>query len=790
MIKKIVIYFFFTFVSINVSSHPFTPCDESTGMADIYPCEKIDLLQRVHVDQMGGTTGDSGSDIWGWTDPLTGKEYALVAMSYATTFVDITDPKNPIYLGKLDTATSTSIWRDVKTYANYAFIVSEASGHGMQIFDLTKLRNVPAPPVDFTADLRYTDFGNAHNIVINESTGFAYAVGTNTCGAGLHMVNIQDPTNPINSGCFSSDGYTHDAQCVSYVGPDTQHVGKEICFNSNEDTITIVDVSNKNTPIQISRTGYANSQYTHQGWLTEDQRYFLMNDELDEQRNGHNTKTYIWDMLDLEAPQLIGFYLGPKASIDHNLYIKGHYAYLTNYTSGLSIVDITDIGNANLQEVANFDGYPASDSATFNGAWSNYPYFDSGTVIMSDFDGGLFVLGPNLCPTTTSTQQLNTVSNGDNTIDISWPDDLAAGETYNVFRSEGGCSVDNFTQIASGLSTSMYSDNSASGQVAVGYKISKVSADGSCETERSTCSETTTTGQCTAAPLFSGISSVNTSRTLICGNDIQWNNANGLCSSTISYNVYKSLDPAFIPSANNKVASDVMGNSWHDDALEYEDEYYYVVRATDTSNLAEDNNVVKLSDVTLGVLNNGTWSDGAEVGDTGFSGTTKHLGWELDSTNSHSGNRSHWSQNQSNTCNDLTSQSIALTAGKTSVLSFWTTYNIENQYDGGVVEITTDGNVWNPTALNYPGTFNNSSNACGYSQGTPSFTNTNLTWQQHSLDLSAYQGQNINIRWNYSSDGGVNNGGWFLDDIAITNTQIPSQCFNNIETIFFSSFEN
>ncbi len=788
--KRIIQNLLLSFVITNVLSHPFTPCDESIGMADIYPCEKIDLLQRVHIDNMGGTTGDTGSDIWGWTDPTTGKEYALVAMSYATTFVDISDPKNPIYLGKLPTATSTSIWRDVKTYANYAFIVSEASGHGMQIFDLTKLRNVTTPPIDFGADFRYTDFGNAHNIVINESTGFAYAVGTNTCGAGLHMINIQDPTNPINAGCFSADGYTHDAQCVSYIGPDTQHEGKEICFNSNEDTLTIVDVTNKSTPIQISRTGYANSQYTHQGWITEDQRYYLMNDELDEQRSGHNTKTYIWDMLDLETPLLIGFYNGPKASIDHNLYIKGHYAYLTNYTSGLSIVDITDIGNANLQEVANFDGYPTSDSATFNGAWSNYPYFESGTVIMSDFDGGLFVLGPNLCPTTASTQQVNVTSNGDNTIDLSWTDDLTTGESYNVFRSEGGCSVDNFTQIANGITTAMYSDNSVSGQVAVGYKISKVSADGTCESERSSCSETTTTGICTTAPLFTGIDSVNTSHSLICGNDIQWNSANGLCSSSISYSVYKSLDPAFIAGPSNKIASNLTTNSWHDVALEYEDEFYYLVRATDTSNEIEDNNSVKISVVTEGEINNGTWSDGAEIGDTGFNITEKHLGWELDSNRAHSGKRSHWSQNQSNTCNDLTSQSIALSAEQTSVLSFWTTYNIEDQYDGGVVEITTDGNLWNPTALNYPSTFNSSGNACGYAQGRPSFTNTNLTWQQHTLDLSSYQGKNINIRWNYSSDSGVNNGGWFIDDIAITNTQIPTQCFNSIEIIFFSSFEN
>ena len=236
-------------------------------MADMYPCHNIDLMHRVHIDVMGGTNTTTGSDIWGWTDPDTNKEYALMGLSNGTSFVDITDPKFPVYLGHLRTATSNSIWRDIKTYKNYAYIVSEASGHGMQIFDLTQLRGltVDNTPVQFTAP-KYTRVGSIHNIVINETTGYAYVVGGRDgnaeCASGLHMINIQNPANPVFAGCFATDGYTHDAQCVLYNGTDTAYSGKEICFNSNEDTITIVDVSNKSNPIQISRTGYDNSQYT------------------------------------------------------------------------------------------------------------------------------------------------------------------------------------------------------------------------------------------------------------------------------------------------------------------------------------------------------------------------------------------------------------------------------------------------------------------------------------------------------------------------------------------------
>ncbi|MEZ5331773.1 MAG: choice-of-anchor B family protein [Thermoanaerobaculia bacterium] len=261
----------------------FTPC--TGGMADIYPCS-TSTCAHLPTSAMGGS-GQNGNDIWGWTDPVTGHEWALMGLSNGTSFVDVTDPVNPLYAGRLPTQTQTSTWRDIKVYADHAFIVSEASGgHGMQVFDLAKLRTIVNPPVVFntSSDLaaHYTGFNNAHNIAINEETGFAYAVGTNTCSGGLHMVNIQNPSNPTSAGCFSADGYTHDVECVVYHGPDAGHQGDEICFASNEDTVTVVDVTSKVSPSQLSRTPYSGSGYTHQGWLTPDQRYYIQDDELDE----------------------------------------------------------------------------------------------------------------------------------------------------------------------------------------------------------------------------------------------------------------------------------------------------------------------------------------------------------------------------------------------------------------------------------------------------------------------------------------------------------------------------
>jgi choice-of-anchor B domain-containing protein len=369
-----------------------TPC--IGNMAGSYPCNNIDLISFLPLGSIGG---GEGNDIWGWTG-CSGREFALMGRTNGTAFVEITDPANPIYVGNLPSHTGNSIWRDIKTYADHAFIVSEAGSHGMQVFDLTQLCSIAIPPVTFGETTHYDDFGSAHNLVINEGSGYAYGVGTNSCSGGLHMVNIQNPLNPTNAGCFSTDGYTHDAQCVNYHGPDTEHQGKEICFNSNTDTLTIVDVTNKATPAQLSRTGYAGSGYTHQGWLTEDQAYFLLDDEADETGFGHNTRTYIWDLADLDNPLLIDNYTASTAAIDHNLYIKGNYAFQANYRAGLRILDIQDIANGNLFEEAYFDIYPSSDSASFNGAWSTYPYFDSGVVIVSGIEQGLFVLQPTTLP--------------------------------------------------------------------------------------------------------------------------------------------------------------------------------------------------------------------------------------------------------------------------------------------------------------------------------------------------------------------------------------------------------
>lgn len=367
-----------------------TPCEN--GMAGPYPCSGYDFIGQIKLSDF---SAQSGNDSWGWTDSTTGKEYAIMGLNNGTAFVDISDEQNLIYLGKLPAAGSPISWHDIKVYQDHAFIVSEASGHGMQVFDLTKLRNADNPPVTFEADARYRGFGNAHNIVINEDTGFAYVVGTARDDAyrgGAHFINIQDPKNPTAAGGYGANGYSHDAQVITYNGPDEDYSGREIYIGANEDVVILADVTDKENPEFISSVRYPNIRYTHQGWFTDDQRYFLLGDELDEIEFGFKSRTLIFDFSDLDNPVEHDTYLGTTSAIDHNGYVKGDEYFLANYTAGVRVLDISDVANKSISESGFFDTYASSDRPQFSGVWSVYPYFESGKIVVSDINSGLFII--------------------------------------------------------------------------------------------------------------------------------------------------------------------------------------------------------------------------------------------------------------------------------------------------------------------------------------------------------------------------------------------------------------
>ncbi len=376
------------------------PCDD--GKAGDYPCKGLDLVARF----ARGEIGDSGgivNDLWGWTDTRTKTEWALVGHSSGTAFISLKKPTEPEHVGSLPktAAAHSSIWRDIKVYRDHAYIVADGAGrHGMQVFDLTQLRDVDDTPETFFPTATYEKIHSAHNIVINEETGFTYAVGVrgggNSCGGGLHMIDIRTPSDPKFAGCFSDErtgrgrtGYTHDAICVVYQGPDSRYRGQEVCFGSNETHLSIADVSDKEDPVALAAADYPDVGYSHQGWLDEEHEYLYMNDEFDEYQSQPNTRTLVWDVKDLEDPVIVAEFLHETEASDHNLYVAGDFMYQSNYRVGMRILDISD--REDPSEVAYFDTEPTgSNGPSMTGSWSNYPFFASGVIAVTSMSNGVF----------------------------------------------------------------------------------------------------------------------------------------------------------------------------------------------------------------------------------------------------------------------------------------------------------------------------------------------------------------------------------------------------------------
>lgn len=391
----------------------------------------MEFLGQLTNEELGVTrlvfTGASFlSDIWGWTSPNTGDEYAIVGTSSGTAFVRITDPTQPEFLGMIPTTnpdTLRNFWWDIKTFDNHAYITTEVNNAGVAIFELARLDSMDlvtpgTPEATLEADARYTAGGyiRAHNISINEDTGFAYLTGVSKdpnvdpgfIDDGVVILDLSNPLAPEEVGQILGID-SHDAQVVSYIGPDSAYSGREIAvvFNGGDLEVGIYDVTDKGDIKVLSETTYPGASFTHQGWLTEDHQYLLVGDEEDElfglsdPRNPDlpdTARTYIFDVRDLDHPQLIGTFDSPAASIDHNLFVKGERVYQAHYTAGIRVLDSSNVANGILSEVAHMDTEPRLPNNHMNhninifvGPWGVFPYFDSGAIIASDGLNGLII---------------------------------------------------------------------------------------------------------------------------------------------------------------------------------------------------------------------------------------------------------------------------------------------------------------------------------------------------------------------------------------------------------------
>ncbi|MFN2467536.1 MAG: choice-of-anchor B family protein [Gaiellaceae bacterium] len=485
--------------------------DCENGMAGVFPCKNVDLLAHLQTNSAAGITG---SDIEGWTDQSTGKEWAIQGHSDATTFIDLSNPEVPLVFGTLLPAVPGVLWRELEVFDNHVYIVQDLTGAGLQIFDLTKLRSaVPGVvygPLDYTRD---TSFGRAHTITINQDTGFAYVQGSTTCNAGPRMFDLNvNPKAPVFVGCVGMDGYTHDSQCVVYHGPDTTYTGREICALYNEDTLTMVDVTDKAAPVMLSRNCYstapATGKYTHQGWFTGDHRYILMDDELDEDGSAAVfTTTYLWDVADLDdpvtdcipansndttGPRFMPPYRHATKCTDHNQFIVGRFSYQSNYACGLRVMDTSRVSEGKLSEVAYFDTSPAhdfiagaSDGGDLDGDWANYPYYKSGIVVTSNISKGLFVLKPKMSPTAVDVLSFRARAAG-RSVTLTWRTGAELDTVgFDVRRSGAGRSVKvNRTLVpakglarAGGAAYRLVDRNLRPG-AAYGYRLQAVTKDG------------------------------------------------------------------------------------------------------------------------------------------------------------------------------------------------------------------------------------------------------------------------------------------------------------------------
>lgn len=349
---------------------------KGTG-GSMFPSQGVTLLSWLPVYEFGALQS-AGNDCWGYTSP-SGREYAIMGLSGGTGFVEITDPGDPTILEVIPGAGSA--WRDIKTYQNYAYSVTEGLG-GIQVIDLAQIDSGIVTLVNTISD-GTTD--KSHNVAIDEASGFLYR-----CGGDDHGLRIYDLANPAVPTPVASwnTRYVHDAHVVTYTsGP---YAGRQIAFANggfnggfSQTGLDILDVTDKQNIFVRDRVFYAAPGYSHQSWLSEDQKFLFLNDEM-------KTRSHVIDVQDLDNAFEVSSFTSQAGSLTHNLYVKGDRLYQANYRSGLRVFDIS-IPQAPSQ-VAYFDTWPDDNGAAFNGMWSVYPYFQSGVVLGSAIEHGMFVL--------------------------------------------------------------------------------------------------------------------------------------------------------------------------------------------------------------------------------------------------------------------------------------------------------------------------------------------------------------------------------------------------------------
>jgi len=393
----------------------------TAGFAGTFPCHNIDFLAQVQLQELP-TSPVSASNLWGFADLDDNREYAVLGHRNGTAVYDVTVPGAPVLVGNVPG--NQSLWREVKVYQvrdpntgthrAYAYVTTEAVNSGLQIIDLTNL------PTSITLANTMFDFGSSHTVYISNvdyatmaalpgRTAYLVIAGANVAGGAFRIYSLADPVNPVLvTPPPPGTGYMHDSTSMIITDNRTTqcaaaHNPCEVLVDFNETSIDLWDVTDKAAPLRLSTTTYPTASYVHSGWPTEDNRFIVVHDELDELRRSLNTHIYTLDIADLRVPSLTTSYTGPLTSTDHNGYTRGNRYYVSHYKRGLVIFDLTT--PTALTEIGSFDTYlsPSANTAGTDGAWGVYPFLPSGTILVSDIENGLFLLKRNetLPPPTT-----------------------------------------------------------------------------------------------------------------------------------------------------------------------------------------------------------------------------------------------------------------------------------------------------------------------------------------------------------------------------------------------------
>lgn len=333
--------------------------------------------QGLNLDFQGSIDYDNTrntrlSDVWGYVDEQ-GNEYGLVGARKGVAVVDVTDPANPVEVfWHPDTE---SVWRDLKTWGDYAYITTEANS-GLLIIDLSPL---PDNPITVTTNF----FGHpgqtwatAHNLYIDEN-GYCYIFGSNRGNGGVIIYDVAtDPMNPIEVGEFDN-WYVHDG----FVRNNIMYLG-----HIYEGTFSLVDVTDKANPILLG-TQTTSSNFAHNIWPSDDGNYVFTTDEV--------SNAFI-DAYDVSDP--FNMFLTDKiqsnpgtATVPHNAHVLGNFLITSYYADGVTVHDISD--PYNLVEVGNYDTHPGTSTNT-TGCWGAYPFLPSGNLLVTDIQTGFYVLTP------------------------------------------------------------------------------------------------------------------------------------------------------------------------------------------------------------------------------------------------------------------------------------------------------------------------------------------------------------------------------------------------------------